>query len=180
MTPTTHNPSTHGALPAAAARTQQTLQLEDIHLPATPAFWPPAPGWWIAFALLLAAIGLITMRGYRYRKIRQQRLHILNALKVLQQDLEQQADPEAFANINQLLRRLALMFYPREQVASLTGSDWLKFLDDSGNTRAFTEGAGQLLSDSPYQNRLPEALDIDGFSAVVESWVNRLTREVKV
>jgi hypothetical protein len=164
---------------APAQQAQQTLQLEDIHLPASPTLWPPAPGWWIAFALLLAVIGFSGVRAYRYRKIRRQRQHILNALKVLQQDLAQQADPEAFVSINQLLRRLALMFYPREQVASLTGRDWLEFLDRSGNTHDFTQGMGRLLGDAPYQNQLPENIDIAGFSAVVERWVKQMTREVK-
>jgi len=168
------NPTLHNAAPV-----QQTLQLEDIHLPATPSFWPPAPGWWIAFALLLGVIGFIVRRAYRYRKFRQQRQYILNALQVLQQDFAQQPDPEAIASINQLLRRLALMFYPREQVASLTGHDWLKFLDRSGETDDFTQGSGQLLGTAPYQNRLPEDSDIEGFSNAIENWVKRITREVK-
>lgn len=185
MNPSQQNPSADSALqgaPLANATPQhaaQTLQLEDIHFPASPSFWPPAPGWWIAFALLLALIVFIGRRTVRYRRIRRQRQYILNALQVLQQDLAQQPDPEAIANINQLLRRLALMRYPREQVASLTGDEWLKFLDRSGDTDAFSQGAGQLLSDSPYRKRLPDSVDIDGFSQAIEHWVNHITREVK-
>jgi hypothetical protein len=157
----------------------QTLQLEDIHIPVDPPMWPPAPGWWLVLVLLLVAGAFIPARGYRYRKIRRQRQHILDALKNLQTDLLQQGDNKALANINRLLRRLALMFYQREQVASLTGKNWLAFLDKSGETEDFTQGAGQLLADAPYRPSLTGSDDIKELSKVVEQWVGKIVKEIR-
>lgn len=37
-------------------------------------------------------------------------------------------------------------------VASLTGDDWLEFLDETGVTYLFTQGNGRLLNDCSYQS----------------------------
>ena len=172
-------PTAAPALPTVPAA-QQTLQLEDIHLPDDPTMWPPAYGWWIVLVLILFAGVLIPSRGYHYRKLHRQRKRILDALSNLQADLQQQGDNKALANINRLLRRLALMHYPREQVASLTGKQWLAFLDKSGETRDFTQGAGQLLADAPYRASLADSADISGLSKAVKRWVEKIIKEIHV
>jgi hypothetical protein len=42
-------------------------QLRDIHLPAEPAWWPPAPGWWAlaVIALLIMGVAIAFARQYR-------------------------------------------------------------------------------------------------------------------
>ena len=44
-------------------------------------------------------------------------------------------------------------------VASLAGSDWLRFLDRTGHTDAFTHGRGQLLAELAYDPRVAHGLD---------------------
>ena len=50
-------------------------QLHDIHPAAEPSWWPPAPGWWLLAALLLA---LLAYGVHRWR-VRQRRLAPLRA-----------------------------------------------------------------------------------------------------
>jgi len=150
---------------------QPALQLRDIHLPAEPGLWPPAPGWWILAALLFILLcwaAWVTLRRYRLHRQRQRILALLNELE---QDAADNATPEKIAQISILLRRLALMRYPRRQVAALTGSDWLSFLDESGGYGRFSHGPGQILATGPYQSALPTDLDTVALGTLVRSWV---------
>ncbi len=50
-------------------------QLRDIHLPADPEWWPPAPGWWIlaliAGVVLVYGVWRLIARWQRFRPARQ-------------------------------------------------------------------------------------------------------------
>ena len=41
--------------------------LKDIYLPVEPHWWPPAPGWWITAALILAVLWWSGRRFWAYR-----------------------------------------------------------------------------------------------------------------
>jgi len=151
---------------------QTALQLRDIHLPAEPGWWPPAPGWWIVAALallLLVWVSRIALRRYRLHRQRQRLLARLDALAQPDGTLT----PGAVAEISTLLRRLALMRYPRQRVAALTGSEWLRFLDETGGNNRFSRGPGQVLASGPYQARLPADVDFAALSNLVRDWIKQ-------
>jgi hypothetical protein len=152
---------------------QQLLQLRDIHLPGAPAFWPPAPGWWLVVAVLLALLAWLTVAALRRYRIRRQRQRVLAALAGLELQLASERTPDALAHISVLLRRLALMRFPRQEVAALTGRAWLRFLDASGGNGRFADGPGRVLATGPYQRSLPSDLDAAVFVALVREWVDR-------
>ena len=152
---------------------QQAFQLRDIHLPGAPAFWPPAPGWWLAAAALLALLAWLTVVALRRYHIRRRRRRMLCALASVEHALAGESTPDALAQVSVLLRRLALMRFPRQQVASLTGNAWLRFLDESGGNGRFTEGPGRVLAAGPYQRSLPSDLDAAGLVVLVREWVNK-------
>jgi len=152
---------------------QPALQLRDIHLPAEPGFWPPAPGWWILAALLfvlLARAAWVATQRYRLRRQRQRILAMLDAL-----EKDTGTTPEKIAQVSILLRRLALMHYPRQRVAALTGNDWLGFLDESGGGGRFSHGPGRVLASAPYQPALPDDLDTRALGELVRDWVKKNT-----
>lgn len=157
------NPASHAA-----------LQLRDIHLPAEPGFWPPAPGWWILAVVLLALLFWVTRIGLRRYRLRRQRQRILAMLDDLQRD-NNAVTPKRIAQISSLLRRLALMRYPRQRVAALTGRDWLRFLDESGGNGRFSQGPGQVLASGPYQPTLSSDLDIGALSTLLRDWIKKNT-----
>lgn len=153
------------------ATAPQALQLRDIHLPAAPAFWPPAPGWWVLAALLLALTVGTAFVGWRRHRRRGWARRVLDNLAALEARVREQRSPEALAEIAQLMRRLALARYPRDRVSPLAGLDWLRFLDESGGDGRFVDGPGRVLATLPYRRALPANLDVEALLALVHDWV---------
>lgn len=152
---------------------QAALQLRDIHLPDAPPFWPPAPGWWLLAAVSIALLIWASSVALRRYRIHRRRRSVLAALAKIEEGFASDRSPEQLANISALLRRLALMCYPREQVAALSGNAWLRFLDKSGGDGRFTDGPGRVLASGPYQRSLPPDLDSAGLAALVRDWVQK-------
>jgi hypothetical protein len=157
--------------PAATPAMQQTLQLEDIHLPPEPGFWPPAPGWWLLAALLMLAAWLGGKKARRLLRRHRQQQETRQTLHQIKRELDSGNLQQAITSMNVFLRKMALAHFPDEDVASLTGKQWLAFLDRSGNTRDFTSGPGHVLAEAPYQPALPDQVDRDGLYRAVENWV---------
>ena len=95
------------------------LPLNPMYLPDLPSWFPVAWGWWASVsATLLCLLSMWLL--YRWNK---KRLAPKKAALRLIQAGEKPA--EAF----ELLRQAALCYYPREEVAKLTGKEWYAFLD---------------------------------------------------
>jgi hypothetical protein len=125
--------------------------LRGYHLPAPVHWWPPAPGWWILAGLLAILTGiLVLVLVRRRRRLRSLRVALAELDELLRDDAG--LDPGDFARrLSRLLRRYALVRFPRRQVAGLTGEAWLRFLDAHAGQPGFSAGAGRLLRDAPYR-----------------------------
>ena len=154
-----------------------TLKLQDIHLPNSPGFWPLAPGWWILLALLLVLGIWLLLKLMRRARRRKQRQQILDEYSRLEARLLDHPDNEAIANINIFLRQLAISKYPRTDIASLTGANWLAFLDKSGDTNEFSKGAGRILVDAPYQAGELKNLNRAEFTPLIRRWIKNIEKK---
>lgn len=126
------------------------LDLRDIHLPDPVSWWPPAPGWWLLAASLAALAALVAVVVWR-RRTRVQRRG-LAMLEALHARYRRDGDGGALVRgLSTLLRRLALEFHPRREVAGLTGSRWLEVLDAGLPGQPFSRGVGRRLADAPYR-----------------------------
>ncbi|MFP4247932.1 MAG: DUF4381 domain-containing protein [Halochromatium sp.] len=167
--------SVHRNAPVALGSDQpapigEQLDLRDIHLPAEPGFWPPAPGWWLLFALTVVLIGWLGRHGWaRYRRWRRSR-RILGELDRIQ--ARGLHGPTLVAAVSALLKRVALSRYPRAEVAALTGEAWLVFLDRTGGDGRFVRGPGRALAEGAYA---PEIAGIDEHAllTVARDWLRR-------
>jgi len=147
--------------------------LRDVHLPDPISLWPPAPGWWIVFGLMVAGvIVFIWMRAYRYRtKARRLAMAELGAVK--QHYKIHKNDQWVVQRLSEITRRYAMATFPRTEVAGLVGSSWLGFLDRTGGTNQFTEGVGHVLSSGPYQ---PQSLvPASDLLPLVERWIQHVS-----
>jgi len=144
--------------------------LHDILTPEGVSLWPLAPGWWLLLGIAAVTVGIGALAWYRAKRLRRS---ALAELANLRQHLDA-SDPSRYAaGVSALLRRVALARYPRREVAALHGDEWLRFLDRSGGTRAFTRGGGQALAGAPWT---PESrVDPDALEHAARHWITTVT-----
>lgn len=154
-------------------------QLADIHLPAAVSYWPPAPGWWIV------AAGLLALLAYAGRKVaraaRQRRIceHALAELERCYAALgrTEELDPEnlklRFVNeFNSVIRRVALYHFPQANVASLAGVAWVDFIREKGDSSLLTDEIAQALSYGRFQTKIE--VDVEALNSLGQQWITSL------
>jgi hypothetical protein len=166
-----------GNAPQLDAATRAALQtLADIAVPP-PIPWMPQTWEWAALAILLAALVLWGIwRWYRHRVENRYRREALDALSVLESQLDAaHSRAEALAATARLIKRTALAAWPRATVASLSGADWVAFLRDHAGGTAFPDDAAIVLDDAEYGGvRSLEAIPEDrarAFVAAARRWI---------
>ncbi len=123
--------------------------IEEVHLPETVSWWPQTIGWKVLGLLLLIAVAYwLSVQAKKWWRNRYRR----DALSRLA-SLEQRANgwQQVVRQLPFLLKATALQAYPRCDVAQLSGSLWLQFLDAQYEGPAFHEGSGQILLLVAYQ-----------------------------
>ncbi|GAB3381353.1 DUF4381 family protein [Lysobacter fragariae] len=121
------------------------LVLRDIHELPAPPLWPPAPGWWLLAATLIA---IFVVAWY----LRLRRLHRRRAIAAVFDDALGHAkdEPARIAAMSDLLRRAARR---RDAGADkLHGDAWLRFLDAGNPAAGFSDGVGRLLLDGGFRS----------------------------
>ena len=136
---------------ANPTQTDPLASLRDLHLPGPIENWPPAPGWWILAFLGIVLVCYILLLLYRFWKSKQYRREGLRALEKLKQSYEASSDTSNYLEeYSQLLKRVSFSCFSRNEVASLSGESWVAFLDQSGDTKEFSMGCGQVLIEGNY------------------------------
>jgi hypothetical protein len=152
-------------------------RLHDIVLPSTAPWWPPAPSWYwvLGFAVIVVLTFAVRFFWYWQRNCyRREALSELTQLEAVLGDPAQSA--AAVTAFAELLKRAALSAWPRESVASLTGSAWFAFLDRTGQTKSFSERLGASLEPATYDQRLADGMSeaqLRQLAALVRGWLKR-------
>ena len=144
--------------------------LHDIHLPAEPSWWPPAPGWWVLAAILLGVLIGLTIFLSRRALLRARRRRIIARIDELVAAYRPENACAFVADVSELLRRAALTWYPRERVAALSGEAWLRFLDDNGDGTGFRHGPGRILASGAYRRDCE--VDPKALGELAKAWIS--------
>ncbi|UOA09499.1 DUF4381 domain-containing protein [Methylobacter sp. S3L5C] len=153
------------------------LPLKDIHLPEAIGWWPPAIGWWLLAVLIPLFIVFLYWLYKRLTrktaiKTAKKQLAFIKQYSVVDND-------KKLRELSMLLRRVAISVTSRTEVASLTGRQWLVFLDKSLTGAPFSDGCGQLLTTAPYRNTPPTEAEISQLISLCEDWLNAQTLPAK-
>lgn len=124
--------------------------LRDIHLPPTTTLWPLATGYYLLgfVTILLALIIIFCIHHYRRNAFKREAIDRLN--EVIARFELNQNHRIATAEISILLKRVALVYYPREHVAGLYPDAWVTFLEKNAKCLDFS-GVRDTLIKGPYQ-----------------------------
>jgi hypothetical protein len=150
-------------------------ELHEIALPQPVSYVPQTIGWLVAAILLLLLAAWGRYRWRRYRRANKYRVLALSRLSELEGELLTAGRRRALVNIPQLVKRVALQAYPREDIASLNGEAWLEFLGSNYRRKDFTDGPGRLLPILAYSS--PHVLDgirdkeISELTALLKKWI---------
>ena len=156
--------------------TPQNLDLRDIHLPDPISWWPIAPGWWLVIVSLFLIIAVI----FILRKIylgKQLKRDIISKLENIKQQFHKTQNKSQLAkSLSILLRRASITYYPENNIAGLTGNNWLNHLDITNSNgspgRVFQSNTGEVLLSAPYlpDNSIHD-YDAQALIQLCESWL---------
>jgi len=156
------------------------LPLRDIHLPEAVSWWPLAIGWWL-LPLLITVIAFTVYKVIQRNKHKQKVAYRKMALKELNiirtQFSNEENSVELIRSISSLLRRVALSYLPRENIASLTGKLWIEQLNKLSTQNIFTNEVGTLLERAPYQAN--SEFNQKELLNICEQWINALPETAK-
>jgi hypothetical protein len=152
------------------------LLLRDIHLPDPVSWWPPAIGWWLVLALALTGIA-VAVFWHRHRvalrtapaSLAHAQLIHLQAAWAANQDTAWLA-----VEISIWLRRVSMSLVSRQDVASLTGSQWQQFLNELAGEQIFSVDDARLITVIPYRAAAAANVRADGRG--VENFAKEGTR----
>lgn len=152
-------------------KTEALAQLKDIHLPPPIHWWPLAPGWYLLILLMALFTAWSLNKLYRRYLRAQPKRMALKLLAEYQQSYEKDKNSQmTSARLSELLRRVALAYYPRSQVASLKGEAWIEFLNQSAKNVDFRSVKNMLL-ELPFQSK--QKTSLKPLFTRTEAWIKQ-------
>ncbi|MGI9290746.1 MAG: DUF4381 domain-containing protein [Gammaproteobacteria bacterium] len=124
--------------------------LKELPYPDPIAWLPQTPGWYVLGLVLFMVLAWLVWRYWMYRQRNAYRQLFIQRLEAVRHS------QASVSEIPFLLRKAALLNYPRREVASLSGTAWQDLLNKSAARELFTTTDIQLLDQLAYRD--PRAL----------------------
>jgi hypothetical protein len=131
--------------------------------------WLPQTMGWAWFGALL----LVWLLRYSWRRLRRwyQNRYRREAAVRLQQLATTGNHETLLIELNKLLKLTALAAFSREQVARLSGEEWVDFLNRHCSAPPFSTEQGRLLAAGAYRGAIPEDTTRQQLLAASLNWV---------
>jgi hypothetical protein len=133
--------------------------LRDIAVPPPVPWWPPAPGWWVVMAVLVIAVIIVAFHAWRLWRANAYRRAALH-------ELQRATTP---AGIAEILKRAAMVAYPRTDIAARSGSAWCQWLAETGG-RPVPDNVAEALTRGVFGKA--DAVNVEELSAFAADWIN--------
>ena len=154
----------------------QLTGIQEIILPEPISYVPHTIGWKILLVAMVIAAIVFGYDRYRHWQTNRYRTFALQRLAEIEQAVQvPETRRRSLTDLPVLVKQTALQAFPRDEIAQLSGNQWLGFLDRSCETQEFTQGIGQLLPQLAYQStstlaNLPEQR-ISSLIELIRQWI---------
>jgi hypothetical protein len=145
----------------------ESLPLRDIHLPLPVGFWPLAPGWWFLIAALIAVIALVLL----LIQLRRRPTALRQALAEVDQlfGTSEISNVQRNQEISLILKKLAVTTYPREDVAGLSGEEWIEWVRSQLEGGTLSAQLLDFLKLGPYSSKEKVIQNQDAFRTEIHA-----------
>ena len=156
---------------------QNTDSLRDIHLPDAISWWPPAIGWWILLALVIAAFIFIPKLYRRMTYTPINKIASITFQNIIAEYEENNNDSTFIIETSKFLRQTAMSYCGRKEIAQLTGDKWVQALNNVTEQDYFNDDIKQTLLNAPYQKNIN--IDAEQLIKAVQNWLDKLPKQPK-
>ncbi len=146
--------------------TTLTIQdLRDIVIPESVGVWPLSTATWVLLCLLLLSLVvlgwqlLVLWWANTYRRAALRELNTLSP------------DSHGLHRALEILKRTALVAFPRSEVARLSGEKWVAWLNNAAGDATFTGATAELLAADVYRKELPRENDLTLMFKQARKWI---------
>jgi hypothetical protein len=137
-------------------------KLHDFYQPPPAPWTPQTIGWYLVFGALMFFLLWLAIRGFRHWHHNRYRRAALKELASTPPEL-----------LSALLKRTALIAWPREAVASLNGPNWLAFLTETSAIPSFQEAPGNRIEEIAFASSSFSSQEEQRIRDLTAQWIRR-------
>lgn len=160
----------------------QLLQLRDIAGFDAISNWPPAPIWWMISALIIVVIIVLSWRVYKKLSYRLSwQYDAARELIKLEKNLNKANAHESLLTLSELIKRIIMQKYSREDCANLSGEKLLLWMSQRDPQNFDWKSEGKILTNIVYApaNKAVDYKQVKILIHAIKRWVDRNSLKTK-
>jgi hypothetical protein len=136
--------------------------LHDFVQPQPPSWAPQTIGWYVVIAVLAVLAVFLMIRAIRHWWRNRYRREAIREIRTA-----------PLAQLSEILKRAALVTWPRERVARLTGKSWSDFLAESSGIGDFRIAPGNDIETASISGATLKESDEQRLRRLAREWVKK-------